>query len=146
MMSMGRRTRYDKLVFHDSLWACTNAKQRIVQCKKIDADSVPAAYCKSFKVSVSDNTSEADNLTYSFYACYDDDTVFTSDRIIDHLVISPGGGTGFLNINRKIWKNTDSGQAGVGNPVSIWAECSDAVDSATLTITCYCTRAQQVTI
>ena len=140
---MGRSRRYpkyDKLVKHDTLWAATNAKQRLAIVKKIDADSVPAAYCKSIKISVIDNSSESDNLAYAFYASYDDDTVFTGKRIIDHVVISPGGGTGYLNINRKIWKNT-SQEDGVGSPISIWGECSDVVDTTTYTMTCFATRA-----
>ena len=130
----------DKLVLHENLWYATNAKQKIAIVKKIDADSVPAAYLKGFKISVTDNTSEANNLSYAFYACYDSDTVFSPDRIIDHVVISPGGGTAYLNINRKIWKreaNTDS----VGSPVTVWAECSDTADSASWTMTAYSTRA-----
>ena len=140
--SMARRkTRYDKLILHENLWSCTNAKTKQAIVTKIDADSVPAAYCKGFKISVADNTSESGNLTYSFYACYDSDSVFSPDRIIDHCVISPGGGTAYLNVNRKIWKreaNVDS----VGSPITIWAECSDTIDSATWTITAYTTRAQ----
>ena len=140
---MARRTRYDKLTKHDALWACTNAKQRQVIVTKIDADSVPAAYLKGFKISVADNTSESSNLAYSFYACYDDDSSFTAERIIDHCVISPGGGTGYLNVNRKIWKSRDANQPQtVGSPITVWAECSDTIDSATWTITAYATRAQ----
>ena len=133
--------KYDKLVLHDNLWAATNVKQRLVQCIKIDADSVPAAFCKSFKVSVSDNNSENDNLAYSFYACLNESLIFDSNRIVDHLVISPGGGTGYLNINRKIWSNADQ-EAGTGGPVTIWAECSDLADTATYTITCLSQRAK----
>ena len=77
---MAKRVRYDKLVIHDAVWAATNIKQRLVQCLKVDADSVPAAYCKSFKISVSDNTSENSNLAYSFYAMYDEDTVFSANH------------------------------------------------------------------
>ena len=132
--------KYDRLVLHDSVWACTNVKQRLAQCIKIDADSVPAAYCKSFKISVADNTSETSNLSYSFYAVLDESATLNPDRIIDHLVISPGGGTGYLNVNRKIWSNADQ-EAGTGGPVTIWAECSDTIDSATYTITCLSQRA-----
>ena len=142
---MAKKQRYDKLVLHDNLWVATNVKQRLVQCKKIDADSVPAAFCKSFKISVSDNTSEDSNLAYSFYATLDEDTIFSADRIIDHLVISPGGGTGYLNVNRKIWNNDDQG-AGPGGPITVWAECSDATDTATWTITCLSQRADFSTI
>ena len=135
------KTRYDKLVLHDALWAATNVKQRLVQCRKIDADSVPSAYCKSFKISVTDNSSESDNLSYAFYAALDEGVAFSKDRIIDHLVISPGGGTGYLNINRKIWNNDDQG-SGPGGPITVWAECSDLADTTTWTITCISQRAK----
>jgi len=138
---MATNKRFDKLILHDGLWAATNVKMRLAQCVKIDADSVPAAYCKSFKISVSDNTSESSNLAYSFYACLNETVGFDNDRIIDHLVISPGGGTGYLNINRKIWSNSDQ-DGGTGGPVTIWAECSDAADSTTYTITCLSQRAK----
>ena len=137
--------KYDKLVLHDALWGATNAKQKLAQCIKIDADSVPAAFCKSFKISVTDNTSESSNLSYAFYACLNEGLSFSSDRIIDHLVISPGGGTGYLNINRKIWSNADQ-EAGVGGPVTIWAECSDTIDTSTYTITCLSQRAKFQTV
>ncbi len=144
---MARSRRYDKLTKHNSVWACTNAKQRQYIVTKVDADSVPAAYLKGFKISVADNSSESDTLTYSFYACYDDDTIFSPDRIIDHLVLSPGGGTGYLNVNRKIWKSRDANQPqSVGSPVTLWAECSDVIDSATLTVTAYTQRAKMDTI
>ncbi len=142
---MARRQRMDKITLHENVWSCTNAKTKQAIVKKIDADSVPAAYLKSFKISVADNTTESGNLAYSFYACYDSDSVFSPDRIIDHCVISPGGGTAYLNINRKIWKK-ESAEQGVGSPVTIWAECSDTIDSATWTITAYCTRAQFIGI
>ena len=141
---MAKRDKMNKLIKHDAAWAATNAKQKLVQVRKIDVDSVPAGYLRSFKVSVSDNSSETSTLTYAFYACYDETTVFTPDRIIDHLVLSPGGGTGYLTINRKIWKG--EGDLGPGGPVTIWAECSDTVDTATYTITAYCVRCNFVDI
>ena len=141
---MARKQRYDNIVLHDSLWAATNAKQRLVQCVKIDTDSVPSAYCKSFKISVTDNSSENDNLAYAFYATLDEDAVFSNDRIVDHCVISPGGGTAYLNINRKIWNNADQG--GPGGPITVWGECSDLADTASWTITCISQRAKFVTV
>ena len=137
-----RKTRYDKLVLHDNFVNLTNAKTKFAIVTKIDADSLPAAYCKGFKISVADNTSEANNLTYSFYACYDDDSIFSPDRIIDHCVISPGGGTAYLNVNRKIWRPRAITPHGPGSPITIWVECSDTVDSTTLTMTAYTLRAQ----
>ena len=92
----------DKLVYHDALEALTNAKAKIFDITKIDADSVPAAYFKSAKISITDNTSSSTNHSYAFYACLDDGVTFNEDRIIDHCVIPVGGGTAWLNINRKI--------------------------------------------
>ena len=143
---MARRRKLDKLVKHDNLWAATNAKQRLVQVRKIDIDSVPAGYVKGFKISCADNTSESSTLTYSFYACLDEDATFSENRIIDHLVLSPGGGTGYLNVNRKVWKNDNPEPAPVGGPVTIWGECSDAADSTTYTITAYTARLELVNV
>ena len=136
-----RKLPYDKLIKHDSVWAATNAKQKLVQVKKVDADSIPAAFLRGFKVSVTDNSSETSNLSYAFYACLDDSAIFDPDRIIDHLVLSPGGGTGYLSCNRKIW-HTDG--ESVGGPVTLWAECSDTADTTTYTITAFTHRATMV--
>ena len=138
-----RRSRSDSLVFHDNLWLATNAKQKILQVKQIDADSVPGGYLKSFKISVADNTSEQSNLAYSFYAALDDGLVFDAYKIVDHTVISPGGGVAYLNINRSIY-NDEGGLK--GGPITIWAECSDVADSTTLTITCNTYRLKYVTV
>jgi len=143
---MAKRERMNKLILHDSLWAATNAKQKLCQVKKIDVDSVPAGYIRSFKISVTDNSSESSNLSYSFYACYDEGAAFTSQRIIDHLVLTPGGGTGYLTINRKVWRSEDADLQGPGGPVTIWAECSDTLDTGTYTITAYCTRLNFVAV
>ena len=129
----------DKLVYHDALEALTNAKAKIFDITKIDADSVPAAYFKSAKISITDNTSSSTNHSYAFYACLDDGVTFNEDRIIDHCVIPVGGGTAWLNINRKIWHQNDGE---VGGPVTIWAECSATADSVTITATAYTARAK----
>ena len=133
----------NQLTIHDKVWVPTEAKQRLTQIRKIDYDSVPAAYAKSVKISVMDNTSESSNLSYSFYATLDSDAVFTAARIIDHVVISPGGGTAWLNLNRKIWHGGTVDE-NIGGPITIWGECSDSVDSATYTMTAFCVRAEFV--
>ena len=138
---MGRsKARMNKLVYHDNLEALTNAKAKIIRLYKIDADSIPAAYVKSLKISITDNSAPTDNVNYAFYAALDDGLTLNSDRIIDHWVSGPGGGTGWLNLNRKIWNNTDGV---VGGPITIWAECSSLADTVSITITSFCERARQ---
>ena len=138
-MGRSKYSRMDKLVYHDALEALTNLKAKIFDITKIDADSVPAAYLKSCKISITDNTSSTSNQSYSFYAALDDGITIDEDRIIDHVVIGPGGGTAWLNINRKIWHQNDGE---VGGPVTIWAECSATADSVTITATAYSQRAK----
>ena len=138
---MGRSTRQmNKLVYHDNVEVLTNAKAKIIRLYKIDADSIPAAYIKSCKISLVDNSAPSDNVNYSFYAALDDGLTLNSDRIIDHWTSGPGGGTGWMNFNRKIWNNQD-GQ--VGGPITIWAECSATADTTSITITTFCERARQ---
>ena len=84
-----------------------------------------------------DNTSSEDNVSYMAYACLDDGALFEEDRIIAHAAVSPGGGTCYLKINRKIWHSRDDD---TGGPVTIWLECSDNVDSTTLVSTAYTHR------
>ena len=130
---------YDKLVNSDSLVAITTVPLKWRTISKIDADSVPAAFLKGVSVSVMDNTSQDSNVGYMFYACYDDGLVFSRDRIIAHGAISPGGGNTYLRVNRKIWRK-EAGE--VGGPITIWMECSDNLDSTTVTSTCYTLRAK----
>ena len=138
---MGRQRygRMDKLVYHDNVEVLTNAKAKILTTRKIDADSVPAAYVKSYKISITDNNAPSDNVNYAFYACLDESAVFDKDRIIDHWVSGVGGGTGYLNINRKIWHSQDEK---VGGPITIWAECSGVGDTVSISITTFAQRAK----
>ena len=131
----------DKLVYHDNLEALTNAKAKILRTTKMDADSVPAAYIKAYKITVVDNSAPSDNVNYTFYAALDDGLVLNKDRIIDHWCSGVGGGTGWLNINRKIWNGNDGS---VGGPITIWAECSATADTTSITITTYSQRAKSV--
>ena len=138
---MARKTRYDKLTNHDSLFAATTVPRKLIEIKKIDADSIPAAYVKSVKCSIMDNTSSDQNVNYSFYAAYDSGASMQTARVIDHHVVGPGGGTCWLNLGRKIWR-TDSEDGEVGDPITIWMECSESVESCTWYTTAHTLRAQ----
>ena len=134
---MARKTKYDRLVYHDALEAITNAKQKILETKKIDADSVPSGYISGYRISIVDNTDQSDNVNYSFYAALDGGVTLDTDRIIGHWTSGPGGGTGWLPINRRIWHNEDGE---VGGPITVWAESSQTTDSVTITITQFSQR------
>ena len=134
------RTRYDKLVNHDSLFAATTVPRKLITIKKVDADSVPAAYIKSVKVSIMDNTSSDQNVNYSLYAALDSGVSMNTARVIDHGVVGPGGGTLWLNIGRKIWRTVvEDGE--VGDPITIWLECSENIETLTWYTTTFSLRA-----
>ena len=142
---MGRKkyTQYDKLVNSDSVVAVTTVPLKWRTYKKIDADSVPAATLKGIQMSFMDNTSQDDNVSYMVYACLDDGGAFERERIIAHAAIGGGGGGNcYLRINRKIWRS-DSGE--VGGPITVWIECSDNLDSTTVTSTAYTLRCRVTT-
>ena len=136
-----RRVQYDKLTQRDNLYLVTTVPRKWRTVVKIDADSVPAAYLHGISISVMDNTSDDDNVTYMWYACYDDGIAFDNDRVIAHAAISAGGGNAYLKIDRKIWRK-DAGE--VGGPITIWNECSDNVDSTTIVTTIHCLRARSI--
>ena len=127
---MSRKISYDKLVNQDSLFTMTTLPRKLIIIKKIDADSVPAAYAGKVKISVMDNSEEANNINYMFYAAYDAGTTLNTDRVIDHVCVGPGGGTCWLNLHRKIWRSEDDNGT-VGDPITIWAESSATSDFAT---------------
>ena len=137
-----QRENYDKLVSRDNLVLITTVPLKWRTISKIDADSVPAATLAGVSISVMDNTSSSDNVSYMWYACYDDGLLFENDRVIAHGAIRAGGGNTYLRINRKIWRK-EAGE--VGGPITIWVECSDNVDSTTICSTAYTLRAKQST-
>ena len=137
------KTPYDKLVNQDSLFTFTTIPRKMIVIKKIDADSVPAAYCGKVKISVMDNSEESNNVNYIFYAAYDSGTTLDTDRVIDHVCTGPGGGTVWLNIHRKIWRSEeDNGQ--VGDPITVWCESSATSDFGTWYTTTFSHRADTV--
>ena len=112
----------------------------MITIRKIDADSVPAAYAGKCKISVMDNSEESNNVNYSFYAAYDSGATLNTDRVIDHVCTGAGGGTVWLNLHRKIWR-TEEDNGTVGDPITIWAESSATSDSSTWYITTFSHRA-----
>ena len=134
---MAKKGKYDRLVYHDNLEALTNAKARILETKKIDADSVPSGYISGYRISIVDNSAPSSNVNYSFYAALDGSAILNPDRIIGHWTSGTGGGTGWLPINRRVWYNEDGE---VGGPITLWAECSATADTTTVTITQYSQR------
>jgi len=137
---MSRKVSYDKLVNQDSLFTMTTVPRKMIMIKKIDADSIPAAYAGKCKISVMDNSEEANNINYMFYAAYDAGVTLNTDRVFDHVCVGPGGGTGWLNLHRKIWR-TEEDNGTVGDPITIWAESSATSDFATWYITTFSHRA-----
>ena len=136
-----KRVQYDKLTQRDNIFITATTPRKWKTIVKIDADSVPAAYVHGVSISVMDNTSSNDNVTYMWYASYDDGITFDNDRVIAHVAVAAGGGNGYLKINRKIWRK-DSGE--VGGPITIWTECSDNLDSTTIITTVHCLRARSI--
>jgi hypothetical protein len=137
---MAKHTPYDKLVNQDSLFTVTTLPRKMIAIKKIDADSIPAAYAGKVKISVLDNSEESNNVNYAFYAAYDGGTTLDTDRVFEHAVVGPGGGTCWLNLHRKIWR-TEEDNGTVGDPITIWVESSASTDSTTWYITTFSHRA-----
>ena len=134
---MASNSAYDKLTKRRSIALLTTIPFKLDTYVKVDLDSLPAGRLAGIKVSVMDNSSSNDNVTYMFYASLDTGGLFTEARIIAHAAIGAGGGNCYLKVNRKIWSGED-GQ--VGGPVTVWAECSDNVDSTTVVTTAYTKR------
>ena len=134
---MASRTNYDKLVSRDALKLITTVPVKWRTIKKIDIDSIPAGYVAGVSISVMDNTSSDDNISYMFYAALDSGLAFSGDRVVAHAAISPGGGNAYLRLGRKIWNNEDGE---VGGPITIWMECSDNLDSTTVCTTAFTKR------
>ena len=139
-MSRSRRPRYDKLVNHDALWAGTTVPRKLITIKKIDADSIPAAYVDKVKVSVLDNTGTSINVSYMCYAAYDSGTTLNTDRVIAHSAVSVAGNA-YLDLGRKIWR-TEEDNGTVGDPITIWMECSQVTESLTWYTTAHTLRAR----
>ena len=133
------KTPYDKLVNQDSLFYTTTLPRKMIQLKKIDADSIPAAYIGKVKITVLDNTPDSATGGYSFYAAYDDGTTLNTDRVFEH-VACQGSGTVWLNIHRKVWR-TDASEGTVGDPITIWCESSATSSSVTWYTTSFTHRA-----
>ena len=134
---MAKKVDYDKLVSRQSVALITTVPLKWRTYKKIDIDSVPAGYIAGVSISVMDNTSSDDNISYMFYAALDNGGAFDGDRVIAHAAISPGGGNAYLRLGRRIWNNEDGE---VGGPITVWVECSDTLDSTTVCSTGFTLR------
>ena len=128
-----KHIRYDKLVNQDSLWVGTTLPRKLITIKKIDADSVPAAYANRVKVSILDNTGTSTNVSFLVLAAYDSGTTLNTDRVIAHSAVDVAGNA-YLDLGRKIWR-TEEDNGTVGDPITIWMECSQNTES----LTWYCT-------
>ena len=65
------------LFLHDAVWASTNIKQRLAQCIKIDADSVPEGGPGGPVTIWAEGSDSADTATYTI-TCYSQRADFKS--------------------------------------------------------------------